>query len=118
MVRWTYIWVIRSVQLLFWANLGYLYDTLQIGIPFGPGVSFPTISLLSSLGAAILGLALHEAAYAGEIIRAGLLSVDHGQHEAAAALGIGRWRQFHRIVLPQAMRSILPNAANLLRRIT
>ncbi|WP_430786022.1 amino acid ABC transporter permease [Actinoplanes sp. G11-F43] len=117
-VSWAYIWVFRSVpllvQLLFWANLGYLYDSLQVGVPFGPGWSFPTVNLISSLGAAILGLALHEAAYAGEIIRAGLLSVDHGQHEAAAALGIPKWRQFHRIVLPQAMRAILPNAANLL----
>lgn len=117
-VSWAYIWVFRSVpllvQLLFWANLGYLYDTLQIGIPFGPGYRFPTVELISSFGAALLGLALHEAAYAGEIIRAGILSVDHGQHEAAAALGIPRWRQFTRIVLPQAMRAILPNAANLL----
>ncbi|TWG24632.1 amino acid ABC transporter permease [Actinoplanes teichomyceticus] len=117
-VSWTYIWVFRSVpllvQLLFWANLGYLYDTLQIGVPFGPGWSFGTTSLISSFGAALLGLALHEAAYAGEIIRAGLLSVDQGQHEAAAALGLPRRRQFLRIVLPQAMRAILPNAANLL----
>jgi polar amino acid transport system permease protein len=117
-VSWAYIWVFRSVpllvQLLFWANLGYLYDSLQIGIPFGPGVSFPTVSLISSFGAALLGLAMHEAAFAGEISRAGLLSVDHGQHEAAAALGIPKWRQFYRIVLPQAMRAILPNAANLL----
>ncbi|GAA2715046.1 amino acid ABC transporter permease [Actinoplanes palleronii] len=117
-VSWTYIWVFRSVplivQLLFWANLGYLYDTLQIGIPFGPGWSFSTTNLISSFGAALLGLALHEAAFAGEIIRAGLLSVDQGQHEAAAALGLPRRRQFLRIVLPQAMRAILPNAANLL----
>ncbi|GGN68989.1 putative amino acid ABC transporter, permease protein [Actinoplanes lobatus] len=117
-VSWTFIWVFRSVpllvQLLFWANLGYLYETLQVGVPFGPGWSFPTVNLISSFGAALLGLALHEAAYAGEVIRAGLLSVDQGQHEAAAALGIPKWRQFYRIVLPQAMRAILPNAANLL----
>ncbi|WP_221327345.1 amino acid ABC transporter permease [Actinoplanes sp. L3-i22] len=117
-VSWTYIWVFRSVplivQLLFWANLGYLYDKLQIGIPFGPGWSFSTAGLVSSFGAALLGLALHEAAFAGEIIRSGLLSVDQGQHEAAAALGLPRHRQFVRIVLPQAMRAILPNAANLL----
>ncbi|WP_089298880.1 amino acid ABC transporter permease [Actinoplanes regularis] len=117
-VSWTYIWVFRSVpllvQLLFWANLGYLYDRLQIGVPFGPGWSFSTTSLISSFGAALLGLALHEAAFAGEIIRSGLLSVDQGQHEAAAALGLPRRRQFFRIVLPQAMRAILPNAANLL----
>ncbi|MEU8240752.1 amino acid ABC transporter permease [Actinoplanes missouriensis] len=117
-VSWGYIWVFRSVpllvQLLFWANLGYLYDRLQIGIPFGPGWSFATADLISPFGAALLGLALHEAAFAGEIIRAGLLSVDQGQHEAAAALGIPRHRQFFTIVVPQAMRAILPNAANLL----
>ncbi|MEU8820178.1 amino acid ABC transporter permease [Actinoplanes sp. NPDC048796] len=116
-VSWTFIWVFRSVplivQLLFWANLGYLYDKLQLGIPFGPGfVQFETSSLVSAFGAALLGLALHEAAYAAEIVRAGILSVDQRQMEAAAALGIPRLRQFRRIVLPQAMRAILPNAAN------
>ncbi|WP_213005689.1 amino acid ABC transporter permease [Paractinoplanes toevensis] len=116
-VSWTYIWVFRSVplivQLLFWANLGYLYETLQIGIPFGPGFfHFETKSLVSSFGAALLGLALHEAAYAAEIVRSGIVSVDQRQLEAAAALGIPRLRQFRRILLPQAMRAILPTAAN------
>jgi len=114
---WLYTWVFRSVplivQLLFWANLGYLYQTLQVGVPFGPGFfRFETLHLVSSLGAALLGLALHEAAYAGEIVRAGIISVDQGQLEAAAALGIPRGRQFRRILLPQAMRAILPSAAN------
>ena len=114
---WAYIWVFRSVplivQLLFWANLGYLYDSLQVGVPFGPGfLHFGTSSLISSLGAALIGLALHEAAYAAEIVRAGLISVDQRQLEAAAALGIPRLRQFRRILLPQAMRAILPSAAN------
>jgi polar amino acid transport system permease protein len=116
-VSWTYIWVFRSVplivQLLFWANLGYLYDKLQIGLPFGPGFAeFPTAHLVSSIGAALLGLTLHEAAYAAEIVRAGIISVDPGQRQAAAALGIPRFRQFRRILLPQAMRAILPSAAN------
>jgi polar amino acid transport system permease protein len=116
-VSWGFIWVFRSVplivQLLFWANLGYLYGRLQIGVPFGPGfLSFETSSLVSAFGAALLGLALHEAAYAAEIVRAGILSVDSRQLEAAAALGIPRLRQFRRILLPQAMRAILPNAAN------
>lgn len=116
-VSWAYIWVFRSVplivQLLFWANLGYLYDTLQIGVPFGPGFAqFRTLNLVSSIGAALLGLALHEAAYAAEIVRAGIISVDQRQLEAAAALGIPRLRQFRRILLPQAMRAILPSAAN------
>jgi polar amino acid transport system permease protein len=114
---WAYIWVFRSVplivQLLFWANLGYLYDRLQVGVPFGPGFfSVETSGLVSSMGAALLGLALHEAAYAAEIVRAGIISVDQGQLEAAAALGIPRGRQFRRILLPQAMRAILPSAAN------
>lgn len=116
-LSWTYVWVFRSVplivQLLFWANLGYLYDTLRFGVPFGPSfVAVPTMHLVSSIGAALLGLALHEAAYAAEIVRAGIISVDQRQLEAAAALGIPRARQFRRILLPQAMRAILPSAAN------
>ncbi|QNP62566.1 amino acid ABC transporter permease [Streptomyces genisteinicus] len=116
-VAFTYIWAFRSipliVQLLFWFNLAYLYKELQFGIPFGPGfVSFDTMGLVGAMSAAVLGLALHQAAYAAEIVRAGVLSVDSGQTEAAAALGIPRLRQARRIVLPQAMRSILPNAAN------
>jgi polar amino acid transport system permease protein len=116
-VSWAYIWVFRSipliVQLLFWFNIAYLYQELSLGIPFGPEfVHLSTNNLFGPLGAAVLGLALHQAAYAAEIIRGGIISVDQGQLEAAAALGIPRLRQFFRIVLPQAMRSILPNGAN------
>ncbi|TCO30046.1 polar amino acid transport system permease protein [Kribbella steppae] len=116
-VAWGYIWAFRSipliVQLLFWFNIAYLYQELSLGIPFGPEfVHFSTNNLFGPLGAAVLGLALHQAAYAAEIIRGGIISVDQGQLEAAAALGIPRLRQFFRIVLPQAMRSILPNGAN------
>lgn len=116
-VGWTYIWAFRSipliVQLLFWFNISYLYQRLSLGIPFGPEfVSFETAQLVSPMGAAALGLALHQAAYAAEIVRSGVISVDRGQLEAAAALGIPKFRQFRRIVLPQAMRAILPNAAN------
>jgi polar amino acid transport system permease protein len=116
-VSWGYIWAFRSipliVQLLFWFNIAYLYQELSLGIPFGPEfVHFSTNNLFGALGAAVLGLALHQAAYAAEIIRGGIISVDAGQLEAAAALGIPRRRQFFRIVLPQAMRSILPNGAN------
>ncbi|MBB5874141.1 polar amino acid transport system permease protein [Allocatelliglobosispora scoriae] len=118
-LSWTFVWVFRSVplivQLLFWANLGYLYQTLQFGVPFGPGFyEVQTLHLVSSFGAALLGLSLHEAAYAGETVRSGIISVDQGQLEAAAALGIPRGRQFRRILLPQAMRAILPSAANSL----
>lgn len=116
-VSWTYTWVFRSVplilQLLFWYNLAILYNEISFGVPFGPSfVSFGTMSLIPPFLAAGLGLALHQAAYAGEIVRAGFLSVDAGQREAAAALGIPAGRQFRRIVLPQAMRTIVPTAAN------
>ncbi|WAP55211.1 amino acid ABC transporter permease [Streptomyces sp. S465] len=116
-VAFTYIWAFRSipliVQLLFWFNLTYLYQRIDFGIPFGPGFfSFDTAGLVGAMSAAVLGLALHQAAYAAEIVRGGVLAVDGGQLEAAAALGIPRLRQLRRIVLPQAMRSILPNAAN------
>ncbi|MFI5532702.1 amino acid ABC transporter permease [Kitasatospora sp. NPDC051853] len=116
-IAWAYVWAFRSipliVQLVFWFNLSYLYKEFGFGIPFGPTVvSFETMDLLGALGAAVLGLALHQAAYAAEIIRAGVISVEAGQLEAAAALGIPRARQLRRIVLPQAMRAILPNAGN------
>lgn len=116
-VAWIYVWVFRSipmiVQLVFWFNLGALYKELGLGIPFGPVVwSFDTTGLVGSIGAALIGLSLHQAAYAAEVVRSGVVSVDHGQREAAAALGIPRLRQVRRIVLPQAMRSILPTAGN------
>ncbi|MFF8373929.1 amino acid ABC transporter permease [Streptomyces lydicus] len=119
-LRWVafgYVWAFRSipliVQLLFWFNLAYLYKRLDFGIPFGPGFfHFDTMGLVGAMGAAVLGLALHQAAYAAEIVRGGVLAVDGGQLEAAAALGLPRLRQLRRIVLPQAMRSILPNATN------
>ncbi|MFE2158225.1 amino acid ABC transporter permease [Streptomyces lydicus] len=119
-LRWVafgYVWAFRSipliVQLLFWFNLAYLYKRLDFGIPFGPGFfHFDTMGLVGAMGAAVLGLALHQAAYAAEIVRGGVLAVDAGQLEAAAALGLPRLRQLRRIVLPQAMRSILPNATN------
>lgn len=116
-VSWTYIWIFRSVplilQLLFWFNLALLYRSITFGIPFGPAFfAVGTMDLISPVTAAVLGLALHQAAYAAEVVRSGFLSVDPGQLEAAAALGIPRLRQFRRILLPQAMRTILPTAGN------
>ncbi|WP_410573175.1 amino acid ABC transporter permease [Amycolatopsis sp. cmx-4-61] len=116
-VSWTYTWIFRSVplilQLLFWYNLAILYNEISFGVPFGPSfVSVGTMSLIPPFLAAGLGLALHQGAYAAEIVRAGFLAVDAGQREAAAALGIPAGRQFRRIVLPQAMRTIVPTAAN------
>ena len=116
-VSWTYTWVFRSVplllQLLLWYNLAYLYPHLSLGVPFGPEVVwFDTLSLVDKFWAAILGLGLSQAAYSAEIVRAGILSVDQGQHEAAASLGLPRGRQVRRIILPQAMRTIVPTAVN------
>ncbi|MEU6720847.1 amino acid ABC transporter permease [Nonomuraea sp. NPDC046802] len=116
-VAWGYVWLFRSVplilQLLFWYNLALLYPRLSVGVPFGPAFfDFGTMDLIGPLTAAVLGLALHQAAYAAEIVRGGLLSVDHGQREAAAALGLPPSRRLLRIILPQAMRTIVPNAGN------
>ncbi|APA94979.1 amino acid ABC transporter permease [Nocardia seriolae] len=116
-ISWTYIWAFRSipliVQLLFWFNLAYLYQTLSLGIPFGPEfVHFQTNGVISGCSAAVIGLALHQAAYSAEIVRAGIISVDQGQWEAARSLGLPWRRQFFTTIVPQAMRGILPNAAN------
>ncbi|MEO6822846.1 MAG: amino acid ABC transporter permease [Candidatus Nanopelagicales bacterium] len=114
---WVYIWFFRGtpvlVQLLIWFNLGALYSVISFGVPFGPEfVHFNTNSLIAPLTAAILGLGLNEAAYMAEIIRAGILSVDQGQTEAAQALGMNRLKTMRRIVLPQAMRVVVPPTGN------
>lgn len=116
-VSWTYIWIFRSVplilQLLFWYNLALIYRSISFGIPFGPALfEVGTMDLVSPITAAVLGLGLHQGAYAAEVVRSGFLGVEQGQLEAAAALGIPHWRRFHRIQLPQAMRIIVPTAAN------
>ncbi|WP_328869152.1 amino acid ABC transporter permease [Streptomyces sp. NBC_00287] len=118
-LSWGYVWIFRStpllVQLLFWFNIGALYPTLGLGIPFGPQfVSVQTVNLLGPTLTAVIGLTLHEAAYAAEVVRGGILSVDAGQTQAAQALGIGRVRTLRRVVIPQAMRSIVPTAGNML----
>ncbi|MFM0015460.1 amino acid ABC transporter permease/ATP-binding protein [Paraburkholderia sediminicola] len=115
---WAFIWLFRSIPpivlLLLLNNLGYLYDTIWIGVPFThiALLNQSTTELISPFFAAVLGLTLNHAAFAAEAIRGGILSVDHGQREAAAALGLPGVRQVRRIVLPQAMRSILPTAFN------
>ncbi|CAL9614034.1 hypothetical protein SUDANB60_05680 [Streptomyces sp. enrichment culture] len=118
-LSWGYIWIFRStpllVQLLFWFNIGALYPTLGLGIPFGPQfVTVQTVNLLGPTLSAVIGLTLHESAYAAEVVRGGILSVDSGQTEAAQALGLSRRRTLRRIVVPQAMRSIVPTAGNML----
>lgn len=115
-LSWLYIWVFRSVPLilvlLFLFNLGNLYPTIGVGIPFGPQFTVSTVDFLSTLALGVIGLSLSEIAYSAEVVRSGLLAVDQGQHEAAKALGISRRRQFTRIVLPQALRSIVPAYVN------
>lgn len=118
-LAWGYVWIFRSipllVQLLVWFNIGYLYPTLSFGIPWGPTfIEVPARDVMSAVVAALLGLTLHEAAYATEIIRGGLLSVSAGQREAAHALALSPLYTFTRIILPQAMRAILPSAGSLL----
>ncbi|WP_332697779.1 amino acid ABC transporter permease/ATP-binding protein [Bosea sp. (in: a-proteobacteria)] len=117
-LSWAYVWLFRSIPLivllLILNNLGYLYSTIWLGVPF-TGITFAswsTTQLITPFFAAVLGLTLHAGAFSSEIVRGGILSVDQGQHEAAAALGLPRSRQFTRIVLPQAMRTILPNGFN------
>ncbi|WP_412024509.1 amino acid ABC transporter permease/ATP-binding protein [Burkholderia cepacia] len=115
---WTFVWLFRSIPLivllLILNNLGYLYEHVRLGVPFTDIVWFeaPTTDLISPFLAAVLGLTLNHAAFSAEVIRGGILAVDQGQLEAAAALGLPRGRQTARIVLPQAMRAILPTAFN------
>jgi polar amino acid transport system permease protein len=112
-----YIWFFRGTpvitQLVFWFNLGLLFPTLGLGIPFGPEfVTFTTNTLITPFAACLLGLGLNEAAYMAEIVRSGINSVDTGQAEAAGALGMSRSQTLRRIVLPQAMRVIIPPTGN------
>ncbi|MEI7255570.1 amino acid ABC transporter permease [Dickeya dadantii] len=115
-----YIWFFRGtpllVQLIFWYNLSTLFPTISLAIPVtGPTlVEWKTNDLITPLTAAIAGLALNEAAYMAEIIRAGLLSVDQGQIETTQAFGMSRMRALRRIIIPQAMRAIIPPTGNQL----
>ncbi|MFJ9822138.1 amino acid ABC transporter permease [Streptomyces sp. NPDC101151] len=118
-VSWIYTWLFRSVPLIvvliFLYNFSALYKTLSLGVPFGPAFfTFDESRLATDMAVAVVGLSLNEAAYAAEVVRGGILSVDQGQHEAAAALGLPKSYQFTRIVFPQALRSITPNYVNQL----
>lgn len=108
-----FIWFFRGtpllVQLIIWYNMSALFPRISIGI-----TAWNTNDLISPLTAAILGLALNEAAYMAEIIRGGLLSVDKGQAETAQAFGMTRGRALRRIVIPQAMKAIVPPTGNQL----
>jgi polar amino acid transport system permease protein len=112
-----YIWFFRGtpvlVQLLLWYNLAALFPRLSLGIPFGPEfLVLDANALITPFVAALLGLGLNEGAYMAEIVRAGIHSVDEGQVEASAALGMRRSLTMRRIVLPQAMRVIIPPTGN------
>lgn len=113
-----YVWFFRGtpllIQLIFWYNFAIFLPRVEITIPFTNHyiVSESTNDLIKPLVAAVLGLALHEAAYMCEIVRAGILSVPHGQTEAASTLGLTSSQVARQIVLPQAMRVIIPPSGN------
>jgi polar amino acid transport system permease protein len=116
-VSWAYIWFFRSVpvlvQLIFWYNFGALYASISLGIPFGPTLfTVNTNTLITPLFAALAGLGLSQSAYTAEVIRAGIVSVPAGQTRAALALGMRRLMIYRRIILPQAMRVIIPPVGN------
>jgi polar amino acid transport system permease protein len=114
---WLYIWFFRGtpvlVQLLFWYNASYIFPSFSLGIPFGPAlVHFNLNTWLTPFLVASVGLALNEGAYMSEVVRAGLISVDEGQTEAAQSIGMSRFMTLRLIVVPQAMRVIIPPTGN------
>jgi polar amino acid transport system permease protein len=114
---WAYIWFFRGtpvlVQLLFWYNASYIFPSFSLGIPFGPAlVHFNLNTWLTPFLAASVGLVLNEGAYMSEVVRAGLISVDEGQTEAAQSIGMSRFMALRLIVIPQAMRVIIPPTGN------
>jgi polar amino acid transport system permease protein len=118
-IAWVYIWFFRGtpvyVQIILWGNIGVLYNTFYVGLPFtGLVVAHGSSGLLVNhlIVVAILALGLNEAAYAAELVRAGIISVDAGQSEAASSLGMSPLLVTRRIVLPQAMRVIIPTMGN------
>lgn len=118
-----YIWFVRGtpviVQLLFWYFLAAVFPKVGLGIPYGPTfVEVDTNVLIGQFGAAVLGLGLSESAYIAEIVRAGIIGVDRGQTEAAQSLGMARLRIMRWIVLPQAMRVIIPPVGNAVINMT
>ncbi|RDJ25524.1 amino acid ABC transporter permease [Bosea caraganae] len=107
-----YIWFFRAIpvllQLLLWYNLALVFPTLGI-----PGLfAFKTVDVMTPFVAALLGLGIQQGAFTAEVVRAGLLSVDQGQYEAAQTLGMTRLQLLYRIIMPQAMRVIVPPVGN------
>lgn len=116
---WTYTWFFRAtpvyVQLLFWFIFSLFFPHLTIGLPFvtwGTIAHINTVTLFSAFVAATLGFGLNEAAYFSEIVRAGMNAVDEGQIEAATSLGMSRGLTLRKVILPQAMRIIVPPTGN------
>jgi polar amino acid transport system permease protein len=114
---WLYIWFFRGtpllVQLLFWYNVAALFPVISLGVPFGPAIIHGSANqYVTTFVAALLGLGLNEGAYMAEIVRAGFLSVPEGQTEAAQSLGMSRIQILRLVVLPQAMRVIIPPTGN------
>ncbi|MQV97633.1 amino acid ABC transporter permease [Sinorhizobium medicae] len=107
-----YVWVFRGapalLQLMLWFNLALIFPTLGI-----PGLfEFRTVDVMTPFVAAVLGLGLSQGAYTSEVVRSGLLSVDSGQYEAARTIGMTQMMMLRRIVLPQAMRVMVPPVGN------
>ena len=117
-LAWLYIWVFRGtpllIQIVFWGYLGLLYSQISLGVPFTDFTIFSvdTNTLIPAFTAGVLALTLNQAAYSAEIVRAGMLSVDFGQHEAAYSLGMSPGFTLFKVVLPQAMRVIIPPMGN------
>lgn len=115
---WFYVWVFRGtpllIQIVFWGYLGLLYAQISLGIPFTDfkAFSIDTNTLVPAFTAGLLAMTLNQAAYSAEIIRGGMLSVDTGQHEAASSLGMSPTFTLFKVVLPQAMRVIIPPMGN------
>jgi polar amino acid transport system permease protein len=107
-----YVWLFRAIpallQLLLWFNLALVFPTIGI-----PGLfSINTVDVMTPFVAALLGLGIQQGAFTAEVVRAGLLSVDRGQYEAAQTIGMTRLQMLRRIVMPQAMRVIVPPVGN------
>lgn len=116
-LSWFYVWLFRGtpllVQIIFWFNAAMIVPRLGIRIPFTNwGVSTSTNVILTTSVAAVLALGLNEAAYMSEILRAGIQMIDYGQTDAGLALGMKKRLIFRIIVLPQAMRAIIPPTGN------
>lgn len=103
------------IQIIFWFNIALVVPVISIGWPAsGFGFETPTNTIMTAMTAAVLALGLNEAAYMAEIVRGGIISVPKGQDEAASSLGLVRRQTMWRVILPQAVRAIVPPTGNQL----